>query len=163
MGKIFFKILKMGDSYQRQWQTLLPGGQTATKCEIIYFILIIFKDFFILHVSIIVVNRDKLERLFFTFWNPQDKTIPQSIEPLPWVVCELSNSRSKSTEFIAIYNNNGNMQNKKIFQNYLNKINDFTLGGSLPTWKQGLSQFFPVVTLFSPYTKIKVNGDLSMT
>ena len=44
-------------------QTLLPGGQTATKCEIIYFILIIFKDFFILHVSVIVVNRDKLERL----------------------------------------------------------------------------------------------------
>ena len=88
MGKIFFKILKMGDSYQRQWQTLLPGGQTATKCEIIYFILIIFKDFFILHVSIIVVNRDKLERLwsriaqlsdhprkwFYTLWNPQDNT-----------------------------------------------------------------------------------------
>ena len=36
--------------------TLLPGGQTATKCEIIYFILKILKDFFILYVSIIVVQ-----------------------------------------------------------------------------------------------------------
>ena len=48
IGKIFFKFLKMCDSDQRGSQTLLPGGQTATKCEIIYFILIIFKDFFIL-------------------------------------------------------------------------------------------------------------------
>ena len=88
MGKIFFKILKMGDSYQRQWQTLLPGGQTTTKCEIIYFDN--FERFFILYVSIIVVNRDKLAWLwsriallsdhprgrFYTFWNPQDKTFP---------------------------------------------------------------------------------------
>ena len=157
--------------------TLLPGGQTATKCEIIYFILIILKDFFILYVSIIVVNRDKLGRLwtriaqltdhprkwFNTLWNGLVLRISKSIKPFPWVVWELSNSRSKLIKFIAIYNNNGNMQNKKIFQNYLNKINDFTLGGSLPTWKQGLSQIFPVVTLFSPYTKMKVNGDLSMT
>ena len=63
VGNIFFKFLKMCDSDQRGSQTLLPGGQTATKCEIIYFILIIFKDFFILHVSIIVVNRDNLEQL----------------------------------------------------------------------------------------------------
>ena len=162
MGKFVFKFLKMCDSDQRGSQTLLPGGQTATKCEIIYFILIIFKDFFILHVSIIVVNRDKLERLwsriaqltdhprkwFNTLWNGLVLRISKSIKPFPWVVWELSNLRSKSTEFIAIYNNNWNMQNKKIFQNYLNKINDFTLGGSLPTWKQGLCFFSQVVTYF---------------
>ena len=45
VGKIFFKFLKMCDSAQRGSQTLLPGGQTATKCKIIYFILIILKDF----------------------------------------------------------------------------------------------------------------------
>jgi len=123
MGKIFFKILKMGDSYQRQWQTLLPGGQTATKCEIIYFILIIFKDFFILHVSIIVVNRDKLERLwtriaqltdhprkwFNTLWKSLVLRISKSIKPFPWVVWEPSNSRSKSIDFITSYNCNGDM------------------------------------------------------
>ena len=139
--------------------------------------MIIFKDFFILHVYIIVVNRDKLEQLWSriaqlsdhprkcvnTLWNGLLLMISKSIKPFPWVVWELSNLRWKLIEFIANYNNNGNMQNKKIFQNYLNKINDFTLGGSLPTWKQGLSQIFPVVTLFSPYTKMKVNGDLSMT
>ena len=123
MGKIFFKILKMGDSYQRQWQTLLPGGQTDTKCEIIYFILIIFKDFFILHVSIIVVNRDKLEQLwsriaqltdhprkwFNTLWKSLVLRISKSIKPFPWVVWEPSNSRSKSIDFITSYNCNGDM------------------------------------------------------
>ena len=80
---------KVGDNWGKNSQTLLPGGQTATKCEIIYFILIIFKDFFILHVSIIVVNRDKLDQLwsriaqlsdhprkwFYTFWNPQNTAL----------------------------------------------------------------------------------------
>ena len=127
VGKIFFKFLKMCDSDQRGSQTLLPGGQTATKCEFIYFILIILKDFFNFYISIIVVNRDKLARLwtriaqlsdhprkwFNTLWQGLVLRISKSIKPLPWVVWELSNSRSKSLEFIAIYNNNGNMQNKK--------------------------------------------------
>ena len=49
MGKIYFKILKMGDINQRQSQTPLPGGQTPTKCKLNYFILIILIDFPILH------------------------------------------------------------------------------------------------------------------
>ena len=165
VGKIFFKFLKMCDSDQRRSQTLLPGGQTATKCEFIYFILLILKDFFIFYISISVVNRDKLARLwtriarlsdhprkwFNTLWKGLALGISKSIKRLPWVVWELSNSRSKSSEFIAIYNNNGNIENKKIFQNYQYKINEFTLGGSLPTWKQGLWSSLITVTHFKEF------------
>ena len=50
------------------------------------------------------------------------------------------------------------MQNKKIFENYQNKINDFTLGGSLPTWKQGLSLSLITVTHFKDFEENFTHG-----